>query len=239
MGGSAGQLLLSFYGDDFSGSTAVLEVLALAGVRTVLLLRAPGPDLPARLPGVQALGVAGVSRSLAPAALEAELAPAFAALAALPARLVHYKVCSTFDSSPEVGSIGRAVELGQAAFAPAFVPVLAGAPALGRYCVFGHLFARSGPDGPVHRLDRHPTMSRHPVTPMTESDLALHLARQTSRKIALLDILRLREPGGAPAEQLARLRAAACDRGQGFLFSPPVDAEALAALLRSGAPLMR
>jgi EAL domain-containing protein (putative c-di-GMP-specific phosphodiesterase class I) len=39
------------------------------------------------------------------------------------------------------------------------------------------------------------------------------------------------------AEQRARLRAAACDRGQGFLFSTPIDAAAFGALLRSGASL--
>ena len=39
------------------------------------------------------------------------------------------------------------------------------------------------------------------------------------------------------ADQLALLRATACDHGQGFLFSKPVDAEALGALLGSGASL--
>ncbi|MBV9124124.1 MAG: four-carbon acid sugar kinase family protein, partial [Planctomycetes bacterium] len=211
MDGSTGQLLLGFYGDDFSGSTAALEVLALAGVRTVLLLRGPGTDWRDRLPDVQAVGLAGVSRSLSPAAMEAELKPAFAALADLNAGMIHYKVCSTFDSSPEVGSIGRAIELGQAALGAAFVPVPAGDPALGRYGVFGHLFARAGSHGPVWRLDRHPTMSCHPVTPMAESDLARHLARQTSRPIALLDVLTLTRRDGPPEEHLARLRAAGAE----------------------------
>ena len=39
---------------------------------------------------------------------------------------------------------------------------------------FGNLFAVV--DGVGHRLDRHPTMSRHPVTPMDEADLRRHLA---------------------------------------------------------------
>src|SRR4029077_9066634 len=38
---------------------------------------------------------------------------------------------------------------------------------------------------------RHPTMQRHPVTPMTEADLRLHLSRQTSRPIELIDLLAL------------------------------------------------
>jgi uncharacterized protein YgbK (DUF1537 family) len=78
---------------------------------------------------------------------------------------------------------------------------MVGAPALRRYCVFGNLFATV--NGETHRLDRHPTMSRHPVTPMAESDLQLHLAAQTSKRIGLLDILTLR--GEAPSEALRRL----------------------------------
>ena len=44
--------------------------------------------------------------------MDAELPKAFAALAALGAPILHYKVCSTFDSSPSVGSIGRAIDIG-------------------------------------------------------------------------------------------------------------------------------
>src|SRR6185369_8895892 len=57
-------------------------------------------------------------------------------------------------------------------------------PALGRYCAFGNLFARSGTDGRVHRIDRHPIMSVHPVTPMHEGNLARHLGAQTAMPIA-------------------------------------------------------
>jgi uncharacterized protein YgbK (DUF1537 family) len=45
----------------------------------------------------------------------------------------------------------------------------------------GRLFA-SAPDGTIHRIDRHP-MSRHPVTPMRESDLRRHLQKQTTLPI--------------------------------------------------------
>jgi len=36
----------------------------------------------------------------------------------------------------------------------------------------------------VHRLDRHPVMSRHPVTPMSEADVARHLEKQSRRIVA-------------------------------------------------------
>jgi uncharacterized protein YgbK (DUF1537 family) len=110
------------------------------------------------------------------------------------APIVHYKVCSTFDSSPTVGSIGRAIDVGIDVFRSKSVPVVVGAPSLGRHCVFGNLFARSGAESEPFRLDRHPSMSRHPTTPMDEADLRLHLAKQTAKKIALFDTLHVDLP---------------------------------------------
>src|SRR3546814_7676042 len=49
---------------------------------------------------------------------------------------------------------------------------------LGRFCCFGNIFASAGPDGSISRLDRHETMKDHPVTPMREADLRLHLQLQ-------------------------------------------------------------
>ncbi len=186
-------LLFTYYGDDFTGSTDALEVLTTAGLKTVLFTGHPTLATLARYSGVQAVGLAGIARSLSPTEMEVELRPAFAALRALRPRHLHYKVCSTFDSSPEFGSIGRAIEIGSEHSSAGFVPLLVGNPSLGRYCVFGNLFAQVGVghEGIVHRLDRHPTASRHPVTPMLESDLSLHLARQTNKRIALFDILKL------------------------------------------------
>jgi len=69
--------------------------------------------------------------------------------------------------------------------------MLFGSPRLARYSVFGNLFARSGLDSPVYRLDRHPTMSQHPITPMNESDVAVHLGLQTQMTVGLLDIVDL------------------------------------------------
>ena len=178
------RLRLAFYGDDFTGSTDALEVLAFAGLRCALFLQVPDAATLAALGPFDAIGVAGDSRAMSPAEMDAQLPALLERLAALPAPLVHYKVCSTFDSSPAIGSIGRVLDLARAAFGAAPVPIVAATPALGRYCTFGHLFARSGTDGLVHRLDRHPIMRAHPVTPMHEADLALHLGAQTAQRIA-------------------------------------------------------
>ena len=184
------ELLLSFYGDDFTGSTDAMESLARAGVRTVLFTNPPTPGQLARYDGLHAFGVAGMTRAMPPDEMERTLRPAFQAMRDCGAPIVHYKVCSTFDSSPTVGSIGRAIDVGVEVFGTRPVPVIVGAPALGRYCVFGNLFVRNAADAEPLRIDRHPSMSRHPTTPMTEADIRLHLAKQTRKSIAVLDVLR-------------------------------------------------
>lgn len=206
-------LRLAYYGDDFTGSTDALEFLTRAGIKTVLFLDPPTPEKLRLYPDLQAVGVAGLTRSLPPDAMEKELRPTFTALRALGTPHVHYKVCSTFDSSPKTGSIGRAIDVGASVFDAPFVPLLVGAPALGRHCVFGNLFARMGigSSGEIHRLDRHPSMSKHPVTPADESDLRLHLAKQTTKSIALFDILKLVLPATAARSELDKLLTAKPD----------------------------
>jgi uncharacterized protein YgbK (DUF1537 family) len=184
-------LVMGFYGDDFTGSTDAMEALTCGGLRTVLFLEPPRLEQLARYEGLRAVGIAGCSRSLPPQRMDIELTKAFSSLRDLSLPIVHYKVCSTFDSSPQIGSIGRAIDLGAEIFAAPVVPLVAGAPTLGRHCAFGNLFARSGLDTEPFRLDRHPTMSRHPITPMNESDIRIHLSRQTARNIGLLDVLHL------------------------------------------------
>jgi uncharacterized protein YgbK (DUF1537 family) len=145
---SNNDLLLAFYGDDFTGSTDALEFLTRAGATTALFIEPPSAAQLAAWPGLHAIGVAGMTRAMHPADMEKALYPAFEKLRR---------------------------------------------PSLGRYCLFGNLFARLGigSSGEIYRLDRHPSMSQHPVTPADESDLRLHLGKQTNKKIGLIDILQL------------------------------------------------
>ncbi|ESX92541.1 four-carbon acid sugar kinase family protein [Mesorhizobium sp. LNJC403B00] len=182
-------LLLSYYGDDLTGSTDVMEALELGGVPTVLFMRQPDAAMLAQFAHCRAIGLAGTSRSETPQWMDTHLTDAFAWLKALNAQICHYKVCSTFDSSPAIGSIGRAIEIGRSVFAQDSVPLLVGAPQLKRYTAFGHLFAAYREK--YFRIDRHPVMSRHPTTPMDESDLLIHLSRQTELTSGLVDLATL------------------------------------------------
>jgi 3-oxoisoapionate kinase len=179
-------MLYTYYGDDFTGSTDVLETLAQAGIPAVLFLALPTEEDLKQFPNAQAIGIAGDSRSRSPEWMTTNLPAIFRALKSFGAPIFHYKTCSTFDSAPHIGSIGRAMEIGIDVFHPRFVPIVVAAPHLGRYILFGKLFAAAGDE--VYRIDQHPTMSRHPVTPMLEPDLRKHLAQQTALPIELVDI---------------------------------------------------
>ncbi|MXQ14621.1 four-carbon acid sugar kinase family protein [Microvirga makkahensis] len=194
-------LLLAYYGDDYTGSSAVMEVMTFAGLPAVMFLDVPTPDQLASFSGYRAIGIAGISRSQSPAWMEEHLPPIFHELAKLGAPVAHYKICSTFDSAPHVGSIGKAIELAAPILGGAWHPLVVGAPALARYQTFGNLFAVVAGEG--HRLDRHPVMARHPVTPMDEADVLRHLARQTSKASGLVDFVSMKQ--GRADERLKAL----------------------------------
>ena len=186
----------AWYADDFTGASDTLATVAQAGLRALLFCGAPTYDQFKRAGALDAFGIAGAARSMAPDAMREELAGVGQFLAASRARVLHYKCCSTFDSAPHVGSIGVAVEALRGLAPDHPVYIVGGQPSLGRYCVFGELYAVAQQGGPVYRIDRHPTMSRHPVTPMQDADLRVHLSRQGLSDIGLVDVRAHEKPGG-------------------------------------------
>lgn len=211
--------LVAWYGDDFTGSAAVMEVLSFAGLPSVLFLDIPTPRQLARFPGLRGIGIAGTARTRSPDWMEQHLPAIFRYLKSINAPIVHYKVCSTMDSSPQTGSIGKAIDLAQPIFASKWVPLMFAAPAIRRYQCFGHLFAAA--TGGVFRLDRHPVMMRHPVTPITESEVARHMQQQTARPVSVYDL-----------EMLADQRNGARLPGSGEIVA--VDTLAVSDLTRAG-----
>jgi uncharacterized protein YgbK (DUF1537 family) len=193
-----------FYGDDFTGATDNCAQYHRHGAKALLFFAEPGEA--ALLQAARerdVIGVAGTTRSLATADMAAELEPILARLKPLGAPLVQYKCCSTFDSSASVGSLGEAARLMRAHWPGSFVPVLAATPEFGRYTAFGQHFARFGND--VFRLDRHPTMSRHPVTPMHEADLGRIMREQGFDVTRLVDLRELDAREGDAAALAANL----------------------------------
>lgn len=210
--------LVAFYGDDFTGSSAAMEVLAFAGLSTILFLDAPSPERLAKFADYRAIGIAGVARSRSPEWMDVHLPPIFSLLREVGAPIVHYKVCSTFDSAPHIGSIGRAAELGQRSL-PGWVPMVVSDPGMGRFQAFGNLFAHA--NGVGFRLDRHPTMAVHPATPMHEADLGRHLAAQTKLRVGLVDFVSMKR--GNAREVLQK----EVEAGAGIVSLDVLDTETL------------
>ncbi|MBC7528380.1 MAG: four-carbon acid sugar kinase family protein, partial [Chthonomonadaceae bacterium] len=88
--------LLTFYGDDFTGSTDALEVLSLAGLTTRLFLSAETlfsslSLSPSEVQSPVSLGLAGVSRNWTPAQMETDFPAFFTAMRKLKSPLFHVK----------------------------------------------------------------------------------------------------------------------------------------------------
>jgi uncharacterized protein YgbK (DUF1537 family) len=205
------RLKIAYYGDDFTGATDTLATAARAGLRTLLFLGLPTEAQLQRAGPLDCLGIAGAARAMSPDEMRVELEPVGRLFAELRAPVMHYKTCSTFDSAPHIGSIGAAIRILQPHAGNAFVPVVGGQPNLRRYCVFGNLFAAAGET--IHRIDRHPTMSRHPVTPMHEADLRKHLAAQGLAQVAGIDYPSYEQDAEALSLQLDTLHGTQARRG--------------------------
>src|SRR5699024_7557467 len=96
---------MCYYGDDFTGSTDAMEALTLNGFRTVLFLRVPEKEeMEEDFSHVECFGIAGLSRQMTPKEMEGELRPILERLKSYNIPIIHYKICSTFDSSETIGN---------------------------------------------------------------------------------------------------------------------------------------
>jgi uncharacterized protein YgbK (DUF1537 family) len=162
-------MILGAVADDLTGATDLALTLSREGMRTIQTVGVPAPDVD--LDGADAVVAALKSRTIPAADAVALSLDALAALRARGARLVFFKYCSTFDSTP-AGNIGPVMEAlldalgGDLAIAcPAF-------PANGRTVYQGHLFVG-------RTLLSDSPMKDHPLTPMTDPDLVAVLSAQT------------------------------------------------------------
>jgi len=214
---------LGFYADDFTGGTANLANFQRAGLNAIMFLSTPDLDAVSRhAADSDVVGIAGIARSMRPEAMPAEIEPAFRLFAALAMRVIQYKVCSTFDSSPGIGNLATVMECARRLFpsALATIPVVPACPRSGRYTAFANHYARYG--GTVHRIDRHPVMSVHPSTPMREADLRRHLKIQGVERVGLVAIDALTR-GVEAAERAFLLEAAGS--ADAVIFDGMTDAD--------------
>src|SRR3954454_11111222 len=147
------------------------------------------------LPDVDAVVVALKSRTAPVGDAVAESRAALAWLRDLGARQFFFKYCSTFDSTPQ-GNIGPVADALLDALGGDITVVCPAYPTNGRTVYQGHLFVGD-------RLLSESSMARHPLTPMTDSDLVRVLGRQTVRRVALVALDAVRT---SLTQRLAELR---------------------------------
>ncbi|MFD6697904.1 MULTISPECIES: 3-oxo-tetronate kinase [unclassified Microbacterium] len=178
--------LLGAIADDFTGATDVAVAFRRAGLRTLLYFGVPEPDAGHTI-ACDAI-VIGLKTRTVPAELaQREALAAGEWLQTRGADQLYFKYCSTFDSTP-AGNIGPVLDTLSDAFHARLVVTTPSSPEHGRTVYQGHLFIGDTPLG-------ESSMSRHPLTPMTDSSLCRLLAAQTSRAVSLLPYERL-EAGG-------------------------------------------
>jgi uncharacterized protein YgbK (DUF1537 family) len=201
-------LKLGCIADDFTGGTDLANNLVRAGMRTVQVIGAPevGSPTPA---DVDAVVVALKSRTAPVAQAVAESLAAARWLRAQDAAQIYFKVCSTFDSTPQ-GNIGPVTEALMAELQADFAIVTPAFPENARTVFKGHLFV-----GDLLLSDS--SMKNHPLTPMTDANLVRVMQAQLDgargRKVGLIDYRCVAAGADAIRARIDALRA------QGFAMA--------------------
>jgi uncharacterized protein YgbK (DUF1537 family) len=167
--------LLGAIADDVTGAADLCSTLSREGMRTMLVFGRPSAR---ELPEADAVVVALKSRTAPVAEAVRVSADALEWLCGLGVRQVFFKYCSTFDSTPH-GNIGPVADALLDALDERLTVVCPSYPENGRTVYQGHLFVGD-------RLLSESPMARHPLTPMTDSDLVRVLESQTARTVALV-----------------------------------------------------
>jgi uncharacterized protein YgbK (DUF1537 family) len=150
--------------DDFTGATDLANNLVRAGMRVVQIIGVPQDDAsPDGLTDIDAVVIALKSRTAPVAEAVTQSLAAARWLRSRGTPRIYFKVCSTFDSTPQ-GNIGPVAEALMALLNAPFVPVTPAFPENGRTIFQGHLFVGE-------QLLSDSPMRQHPLTPMTDANL--------------------------------------------------------------------
>ncbi len=192
-------LKLGCIADDFTGATDLANNLVRAGMRVVQLIGVPsGPIHDAD--GVDSIVIALKSRTAPVAGAVQDSLAAARWLRALGAPTIYFKVCSTFDSTPQ-GNIGPVAEALLAELKADFALVTPAFPENGRTVFKGHLFVGD-------QLLSDSPMRQHPLTPMTDANLVRVLQLQCrQRRVGLIDHRTVAQGVAAVRSRIEALRS--------------------------------
>ena len=169
-------VLLGCVADDFTGATDLANTLVRKGMRAVQLFGVPGPGV--AVPDADAVIVALKSRTAPVGEAVKDSLAALDWLRRAGARQFFFKYCSTFDSTKE-GNIGPVAEALMEALETDFTIYCPAFPETGRTICHGYLFV-----GDV--LLSESGMKDHPLTPMTDANLARWLGHQTQHPVGII-----------------------------------------------------
>lgn len=181
--------------DDFTGATDLANNLVRTGYRVIQTIGIPEKPLDEE---ADAVVVALKTRTVqAKDAVEQSLA-ALAWLSHQGAGQIYFKYCSTFDSTPK-GNIGPVTDALMDALGTDFTIACPAFPENGRTVFKGYLFVG---DELLHESG----MRNHPLTPMTDSNLARVMQAQTNRKVGLIDYQTVSQGAEAIAHRINELK---------------------------------
>jgi len=193
--------ILGCIADDLTGATDLCNNLVRAGMRVVLTI-----DIPhnAQSPQADAIVVALKSRTIPPEQAVAQSLAACQWLRSRGVQQIYFKICSTFDSTPQ-GNIGPVIEALMDVLDCGFCAVVPAFPDNERTVYRGHLFV-----GDVLLSDSG--MRNHPLTPMTDPNLVRFLGQQLHGskrcQVGLIDYRTVAQSSISITERIGELRAA-------------------------------
>ena len=197
-------LLLACLADDFTGATDLANMLVRGGLRTVQINGVPTDAALADWlvqQNAQAVVVALKTRT-APIqeAIEQTLSAQRWLAQHFRVDRHYFKVCSTFDSTPQ-GNIGPVMDALAQALGADVVPVCPVFPEAGRTLYQGYLFVGQ-------QLLSESSMAKHPLTPMTDANLVRWLAPQTRQAVGLVPLEKVKQGPDAVRAALSDARLA-------------------------------
>ncbi len=185
-------MLLGCIADDFTGASDIANTLARQAMATTQFIGVPNHDAGERCDaGVIALKIRSIDA-------EEAVNQALRALRWLKdqgCRQIIFKYCSTFDSTPK-GNIGPVAEALAIALDAKQVVVCPAFPETGRTVYQGNLFVH---DRPLAESG----MEKHPINPMTDSDIRRWLRLQTRGSVGHIAFAVVRS-GSAKIRQALR-----------------------------------
>lgn len=190
------QAILGCIADDLTGATDLANNLVRAGMRVVLTI-----DVPAQNSGLEAdaIVVALKSRTIPASQAVAQSLHACRWLRAQGVRQIYFKICSTFDSTPQ-GNIGPVIDALMDELDCKFSVVAPAFPENNRTVYRGHLFVDDV-------LLSESGMRNHPLNPMIDANLVRFLQLQFEAGKRRTGLIGLRDVAASASRIRARMTA--------------------------------